>query len=84
MKTNKTLSNHPTLVNDCFRINVNLNTASRCFRSAQDSMARYNADNGCFPGTIDLDLDAAIENLQEAVQKLRALKNAYKVYATEL
>lgn len=83
MKTNKTLSNHPTQVNDCYRIVNAMNTASKDFRVAQDLMGFY---SGLWTeaSTIDAKIDEAIKALKDAARKMEALKYAYKIYATEL
>lgn len=84
MKTNKTLSNHPTLVNDCYRfINV-MNTASSFFRKTQEHMGHIAGPKAAMMPEIDEQIDHTIVLLQDAVKKLQAMKSNYKVYATEL
>ena len=83
MKTSKNLSNHPTLVNDCYRIATAMNTASKNFRGAQDLMGSYSGQ-WTEASAIDAQFDEAIKALKAAAMKMEALKYAYKKYATEL
>ena len=84
MKTKKTLLQHPTLVNDLYRISDNITTGSRFFRSFQGIMNHYTAGDTFQAAIIDEQINAGIRELQEAVKRLEALKKNYKTYATQL
>ena len=85
MKANNNLSNHPTFVNDCYRIASEMNKASNSFRAAQDTIRLRNAyKSDTTDATINEQLDDAIKALREAAAKLEALKKNYKAYATQL
>lgn len=83
--TMRTLANHPTLVNDIYKISERLTNGSRHFRSFQGIMNHYyKADNKFQGAIIDEQIDAAIASLKEAAKQLETLKKNYKVYASEL
>ncbi len=80
----KTLSNHPTLVNDIYRIANNLTTGSRFFRSFQGIMNHYKKGDTFQAAIVDQQIDAAIRELKEATKRLEDLKKNYKTYAAQL
>lgn len=84
MNTKKNLRNHPTLVNDLYRISDNLSKGTRYFRSWQGILFNYTAGDTFQAAIVDQQINAGIAELQEAIKRLEALKKNYKTYAAQL
>ena len=78
------LGNHPTMINDCYRIVSKTNKGVQLFRSIQPIMKNYAAGDDWMAAGIDNQLNSAISELEEAVKMLKALKKNYKTYAAQL
>ena len=78
------LRNHPTLVNDLYRISDKLSKGTRYFRSMQGILFEYTEGDKFQAGIIDQQINAGLAELKEAVKRLEALKKDYKAYAKEL
>lgn len=80
----KNLRNHPTLVNDLYRISDKLSLGTRYFRSMQGILFEYTAGDTFQAAIVDQQINAGLRELKEAVKRLEALKKDYKAYAKQL